>query len=974
MSGVPAQITLYDSLTGCTGEVTICVDVIKKPDADFAVLPSLSPASGIINVCLGSTVAFHDLSTADPTSPIVSWLWNFGDGTGSSQENPSHVFNTAGHFTVYLVVKNACNCSDTAKVTINVNSYPAPEITCPAVVCQNSTAVYNAATGCGTYQWSVIGGTIVSGEGTPSINVLWNDVNPITGFGYVNVVNVCGGSVCPDTSSMQVPVILSHPEIQGPNKICAGQQYEYTLPLSPATEYQWGLLGNPNGIIGVRNDHSVVIAVDSAGEYTLHGWFQNPITLCGGNVYKHIKVLAPATITGDLTPCDANPTYTINGGDGGNYHWTLAGSGPTYTNQEGYGSGTTFTPTFPSPGAYTLTIDGNYCTTPIIIHVQPSPGVINNLSGPDTVCLNREYTYSASADSPGSVYNWEITGGTITPATGSIVTAVWNSSGPKYITVYRTNINAPYCNGSATSIVVTQELIDPTITGDTLPCANSYRTYTANYTRGESYVWTISPNTAGSVVGGNHGPNVNVLWNNTTIETGVDLTVVINKCDSTFTKTLHINLQAGSTPILTGPSLPVCPGDSVEFTATSGGTSYLWNFGDGSQQVTTSYDSIFHAFPVNTTSSDISYAVTVTVTPDTSEHCPLLGTATTQVAIKPGPVAYATTSAPNTSVDSSNLVGTVTNNVSALTYQWYLDSSIISGATNSTYLTIDTGNYYFVVTAGNGCSAISNLVYPRAIGGPSDSCQITISVATNIGCDEVYLINGYAEGLWIPNTPPIGGLINYGAYDLAKYASPGVYSFHYRLPGFDSCSYIANVFDTIGFIPSFNYIINCASVAGMDSITLIDHTAHLTFYTIDSVQWTETDGTVLGTGNNFTFAWPAGSSITVIQRVYCSGPDSQKVCDATQSITTPGLLSAAFTDSIGSICEGVPVFFTPTNTTNVVSYNWDFGDQSSSLLQAPQRTYTWSAALGFSGPNPDTVTLTVTDVIGCSTSATHSRW
>ncbi|MBC8173006.1 MAG: PKD domain-containing protein [Chitinophagales bacterium] len=47
-------------------------------------------------------VDFVDLSTGSPTS----WLWDFGDGSTSTEQNPSHVYDTAGFITVCLTASN----------------------------------------------------------------------------------------------------------------------------------------------------------------------------------------------------------------------------------------------------------------------------------------------------------------------------------------------------------------------------------------------------------------------------------------------------------------------------------------------------------------------------------------------------------------------------------------------------------------------------------------------------------------------------------------------------------------------------------------------------------------------------------------------------------------------------------------------------------------------------------------------------
>ncbi len=51
----------------------------------------------------GLTVDFTDTST-DPDGFIVSWEWNFGDGTTSTLQNPTHTFDTANTYIVSLTV------------------------------------------------------------------------------------------------------------------------------------------------------------------------------------------------------------------------------------------------------------------------------------------------------------------------------------------------------------------------------------------------------------------------------------------------------------------------------------------------------------------------------------------------------------------------------------------------------------------------------------------------------------------------------------------------------------------------------------------------------------------------------------------------------------------------------------------------------------------------------------------------------
>ena len=86
-----------NSYVGCYlwGVSALAHDTPVVPVADF----TGTPTSGETPL----SVAFTDLSTNTPTS----WLWNFGDGFLSAVQNPTHVYETAGVYTVVLKATNA---------------------------------------------------------------------------------------------------------------------------------------------------------------------------------------------------------------------------------------------------------------------------------------------------------------------------------------------------------------------------------------------------------------------------------------------------------------------------------------------------------------------------------------------------------------------------------------------------------------------------------------------------------------------------------------------------------------------------------------------------------------------------------------------------------------------------------------------------------------------------------------------------
>ncbi|AKB51859.1 Chitin binding protein [Methanosarcina barkeri str. Wiesmoor] len=78
-----------------TGYIKVSSPSSAKPVAAF----SASPTSGKTPL----KVKFTDTSTGSPTS----WFWNFGDGSSSFAQNPTHKYSKAGEYTVNLTVKNA---------------------------------------------------------------------------------------------------------------------------------------------------------------------------------------------------------------------------------------------------------------------------------------------------------------------------------------------------------------------------------------------------------------------------------------------------------------------------------------------------------------------------------------------------------------------------------------------------------------------------------------------------------------------------------------------------------------------------------------------------------------------------------------------------------------------------------------------------------------------------------------------------
>lgn len=91
--GAPADIETAVNYVQTIGPA---VNFVAAPDS-FASLPAI--------------VNFTDLTIFG--APITSWTWDFGDGNGSSLQNPSHAYTGAGLYQVSLTVTDIDGCSRT---------------------------------------------------------------------------------------------------------------------------------------------------------------------------------------------------------------------------------------------------------------------------------------------------------------------------------------------------------------------------------------------------------------------------------------------------------------------------------------------------------------------------------------------------------------------------------------------------------------------------------------------------------------------------------------------------------------------------------------------------------------------------------------------------------------------------------------------------------------------------------------------
>jgi|Deesub1362A_J573_1020465.scaffolds.fasta_scaffold06767_4 hypothetical protein len=68
----------------------------------------------------GESVSFSAAGSFDPDGSIVTYAWDFGDGSTATQTTVTHTYSASGNYTVMLTVKDNDGLSDTTTASIIV--------------------------------------------------------------------------------------------------------------------------------------------------------------------------------------------------------------------------------------------------------------------------------------------------------------------------------------------------------------------------------------------------------------------------------------------------------------------------------------------------------------------------------------------------------------------------------------------------------------------------------------------------------------------------------------------------------------------------------------------------------------------------------------------------------------------------------------------------------------------------------------
>jgi gliding motility-associated-like protein len=138
------------SAKGCTDSLAkLLTTIYPQVMANWTATPP--------EVCIGDPIQFKDVS--NPLNNVITgWSWNFGDGTRSDQQNPTHLYTKTGTYLINMYYTTAVGCnSDTLKKEVIVHPYPVVDAGPDQFLLQGGQVILRASvTGSANYiyQWT----------------------------------------------------------------------------------------------------------------------------------------------------------------------------------------------------------------------------------------------------------------------------------------------------------------------------------------------------------------------------------------------------------------------------------------------------------------------------------------------------------------------------------------------------------------------------------------------------------------------------------------------------------------------------------------------------------------------------------------------------------------------------------------------------------------------------------------------------
>ncbi|MCK9481306.1 MAG: PKD domain-containing protein [Bacteroidia bacterium] len=655
---------------------------------------------------------------AFPTSSNYAIVWNVQNGAPSmiGGTSISVLWNISGPYILSAVQVDpltGCKSQPLHDTIQSILPLTAPVIFGPDTVCSNTNVVYNVSVPGDNFYWTInpsIAGSVISGQGSGTITVEWNNYIGNATLGVVRTV--CGQTI---SNSKNVKIIAPPtPSMTIPSVICAGVSAVMSTP-TVAASYHWnfgdGSTGsgpNPSHIYSGAGNYIVTLTVTYSGT-------------CSGTASATGSIMVNPKPNITISTPDPNlfcgPIGTVNmyvaaPVTGTSYSWykspaTLVGTGNSYnTNALGsyYVVGTN---SFGCQGTSNVIPIDTLCDT-----CSPDPAYTHNFTIIKQSCNTDSFSGSYTSGAINPRWNFDDPFSGSNTAVGATATHTFKEPG-----YYRVRFCVDVPNLSGTGYCELCKYIVDTIKYipdffDSMYCSSgSFGVKLINNTKRlstlpiPSYSWSVMP---GALTSSAVNPSFSLAAGT------YNVTLTVNGT-CTITKTIVVPQSPLSSFSIADS---VCQGSPVMFTNTSVGyTSSNWNFGDGASSLITN--------PTRTYSLAGNYVVTLLV--QNNYGCSSFSSK--NVVVLPNTLSGSISPSDSTICEGDSILYTVNASGGYPGYQ-YMWSTVQSA---SSIWAKHTGAYYVDITDSKGCmyktphvNVLANPIPRPEIKGKKDVCQFEL--------------------------------------------------------------------------------------------------------------------------------------------------------------------------------------------------------------------------------------------------------
>ena len=194
------------TVNGCVDSAIVQLDAKALPTAVFSMSDTTS--------CIDSiTIKFKDQSIPRTPETITGWLWDFGDGTTSRSQNPTHFYSNPGTYTISLVITNNEGCSSLpTRKKLVVYGSPRAAFVMPKQICLTDSIPFVNTSTLGYGNTRFVSYTWDFGDGIP-LNYTANPTHQFKFAGTFGVrLTVRADSSCLTSTFVDSVIVIGYPK------------------------------------------------------------------------------------------------------------------------------------------------------------------------------------------------------------------------------------------------------------------------------------------------------------------------------------------------------------------------------------------------------------------------------------------------------------------------------------------------------------------------------------------------------------------------------------------------------------------------------------------------------------------------------------------------------------------------------------------------------------------------------------------